>query len=126
MRAVAFSLITMRMARFESSLERDFYVLLQFNSDALRWDPQPVRLGLGSGLGTYVPDVLVSYAEAGPTSRRHVLYEVKYREELKRCWTTLRPRYRQAPFGSATPRQAAVDALLALLSWQWSSPSDLR
>lgn len=83
-------------ARFESSLERDFYVLLEFNIDVLRWDPQPVRLDLGSGLGTYVPDVLVSYAGAGPTSRRHVLYEVKYREELKRCWPTLRPRYRRA------------------------------
>lgn len=83
-------------ARFESSLERDFYVLLEFNINVLRWDPQPIRLDLGPGQGTYVPDVLVTYAASGSLGARHVLYEVKYRDEVRRSWSTLRPRYRLA------------------------------
>lgn len=85
-------------ARFESSLERDFYVMLEFNVDVLRWDPQPLRLSLGEDGGSYVPDVLVTYS--CPPRRlmgvQHVLYEIKYREELKRSWPALRLRYRMA------------------------------
>lgn len=33
-----------QIAKFESSLERDFFVLLEFNPDVQRWDPQPVHL----------------------------------------------------------------------------------
>ena len=83
-------------AKFESALERDFFVLLEFNVDVLRWDAQPVRLDLGDKV--YTPDVLVTYL--GPSRRaddvHHVLYEVKYREELQRLWPTLRPKYRAA------------------------------
>lgn len=89
-------------ARFESSLERDFFVLLEFNVDVLRWDAQPIRLDVGRGLAPYTPDVLVTYRDrAQPTDKvHHVLYEVKYREELRREWVKLRPRY-QAALGFA-------------------------
>lgn len=86
-------------ARFESSLERDFFVLLEFNVDVVRWDPQPIRLDLGPGCGTYVPDVLATFSagqEMGAISAQHVLYEVKYRDELRRSWASLRPRYQMA------------------------------
>lgn len=49
-----------QIARFESSLERDFFVLLEFNPDVQRWDPQPVRLRVGETGSYYTPDVLVS------------------------------------------------------------------
>lgn len=85
-------------ARFESALERDFFVLLEFNVDVLRWDAQPIRLDLGGELGTYVPDVLVTFV--GPSrlvsDTRHILYEVKYREDLGKNWPKLKPRYRAA------------------------------
>ena len=85
-------------ARFESALERDFFILLEFNLDVLRWDAQPLRLDLGEGLGTYVPDVLVTYLNASRVidDTRRVLYEVKYRDELKRKWTASREKYRAA------------------------------
>lgn len=85
-------------ARFESSLERDFFVLLEFNTNVLRWDAQPIRLDVGDGAAPYVPDVLVTYL--GPSraidDTNRVLYEVKYRDELRRRWAQLRPRYRAA------------------------------
>lgn len=86
------------VARFESSLERDFYVLLEFNPRVVRWDPQPVRIDVPDTGTAYVPDVLVGYAEdiRNPGSVRRVLYEIKYREELAKNWTCYRPRFKAA------------------------------
>jgi len=76
------------IAQFESSLERDFYVLLEFSESVVRWDPQPIRLPLADSGKGYVPDVLVSYLDnlRDPSSTRRVLYEVKYRDELWKNW----------------------------------------
>jgi len=84
-------------ARFESSLERDFFALLEFNNDVLGWDPQPIQIPVPGGR-PYVPDVLVRWVGAGrgPEDVEQILYEVKYREELRRRWDELRPRYRAA------------------------------
>lgn len=87
-----------RLARFESSLERDFFVLLEFNGDVIRWDPQPIRLEVPETGRNYVPDVLVSFV--GPSGDigqpERVLYEVKYRDELRRHWPVYRARFRAA------------------------------
>src|SRR6516225_9698035 len=85
-------------AQFESSLERDFFVLLEFNLDVLKWEAQPFRIELGRKRETYTPDVLVTYLDESrdATRTQKVLYEVKYREELKRDWPHLRDRYRAA------------------------------
>lgn len=85
-------------ARFESSLERDFFVLLEFNIDVVKWEAQPFKIQLPSPAGTYTPDVMVTFVDKSrDISRTHrVLYEVKYREELKRDWLRLRDRYRAA------------------------------
>ncbi|MBH1528782.1 TnsA endonuclease N-terminal domain-containing protein [Stenotrophomonas sepilia] len=84
-------------ARFESSLERDFFALLEFSNDVAGWDPQPVQIKVPSGR-PYVPDVLVHWL--GPdrslAGGQRILYEVKYREELRRKWNELLPRYRAA------------------------------
>lgn len=79
-------------AKFESSLERDFFVLLEFNADVISWEPQPVRLQVGPG--SYVPDVLVTFATESRQleDARSVLYEVKFRDELKEKWAALKPR----------------------------------
>jgi len=86
------------LATFESSLERDFYVLLEFSENVVRWDPQPVRLPVVDTGNTYVPDVLVSYIDdlRDQSSKRRVLYEVKYREELRTNWADYRPRFKAA------------------------------
>lgn len=85
------------VARFESSLERDFFVLLEFNGDVERWDPQPIRLQVADAKRDYVPDVLVSFRspECGGSASK-VLYEIKYRDELRKNWTAYRARFRAA------------------------------
>jgi hypothetical protein len=85
-------------ARFESSLERDFFVLLEFNGDVVRWDPQPIRLQVDETGRDYVPDVLVSFAgvEGSLDPIERVLYEVKYRDDLRQHWPAYRARFKAA------------------------------
>lgn len=85
-------------ARFESSLERDFYVLLEFDLKVRRWEPQPVRIPVCGGHPSYVPDVLVTYLDfdVWPQTERTVLYEVKQREELRDNWHRWKPRFKAA------------------------------
>lgn len=86
-----------QIAKFESSLERDFFVLLEFNPDVQRWDPQPVRLRVEETGRDYTPDVLVSFYPKGSERQpRRVLYEVKYRDELRQKWAELKPRLKAA------------------------------
>lgn len=86
------------VARFESSLERDFFVLLEFNGDVARWDPQPVRLPVPETGREYVPDVLVSFLGPGGSTQvaERVLYEIKYRDELRQNWPAYRARFKAA------------------------------
>lgn len=85
------------IAKFESSLERDFFVLLEFNGDVLRWDPQPVRIPVETTGRDYVPDVLVTFVpEPGANESKRTLYEVKYRDDLKKHWKDYHPRLRAA------------------------------
>ncbi|MGY3228942.1 hypothetical protein ACVWWJ_000426 [Luteibacter sp. HA06] len=85
-------------ARFESSLERDFYVLLEFDLKVVRWEPQPLRVEVGDGHPTYVPDVLVTYLDydAHPPREHKVLYEVKQRAELRDNWSKWKYRFKAA------------------------------
>lgn len=85
-------------ARFESSLERDFYILLEFDLKVIRWEPQPVRIAVGDGRPTYVPDVLVTYLDVSvwPHRERKVLYEVKQRAELRDNWHHWKARFKAA------------------------------
>ena len=84
-------------ARFESSLERDFFALLEFSNDVLGWDPQPVQISVPGGR-PYVPDVLAHWIGPGHPVEpaRPILYEIKYRDELREKWAELLPRFRAA------------------------------
>lgn len=77
---------------FESSLERDFLVLLDFDRTVVEVRSQPVRIKYQDGKGrrlSYVPDYQVRY-DFTPD----VIYEIKYREDLRADWAKLRPRLR--------------------------------
>lgn len=83
---------------FESALERDFYVLLEFDRRVIAWHPQPLTIAVPGTAGRrttrYTPDVAVEYS-AEPDSRtlqRVELCEVKYRQELRDDWAKLKPR----------------------------------
>lgn len=79
---------------FESSLERDFLVLLDFSRRVQSFHAQPVTIHYRySGRDRrYTPDVfVVYYGYEDPT-----FYEVKYRDDLRRDWYKLRPGFKAA------------------------------
>jgi hypothetical protein len=87
-----------RMTGFESSLERDFLLLLDFDCMVERYEEQPVTIQYTNAAGkarTYTPDVLVYYRQdlmGGHT--RPLLCEVKYREDLFANWKEIKRKIR--------------------------------
>lgn len=70
------------IVQFESSLERDLIYLLEFNTDVKTYIEQPLLIYYEDEFGTehtYTPDFLVEYY-----SKKRVLIEVKYSDELSR------------------------------------------
>ena len=92
---------TSSMTAFESSLERDFLLLLDFDPDVEFYEEQPVKIIYYDAKGrrrTYTPDVLVRY-RTDPSPAKHakpLLCEVKYREDLRQHWSVYRPKFRAA------------------------------
>lgn len=68
---------------FESSLERDFYQILDFDHQATSATAQPFKIPyeIDGELRHYFPDVLVRY-----TDHISVVYEIKYRCDLATQW----------------------------------------
>lgn len=70
-------------AGFESPLEKDFMLLLDFDDRVAQYEGQPVKVPLSKGRG-YVPDILVMYVP-GPDEvplSPHELVEVKASSDL--------------------------------------------
>lgn len=83
-------------AMFESTLERDFLTLLEFNQSVDSFEVQPLTIHWVDGANKeriYTPDVLVYYHHdlSPPT-----LYEVKYRSDLHEHWKEFKPKFRAA------------------------------
>lgn len=83
-------------AQFESTLERDFYTVLEFAPEVAYYEVQPVSIAWHDGHRSrrYTPDVLVDYREDLQPPRPTMLCEVKYRSELRERWPELRPKFR--------------------------------
>ena len=83
-------------ADFESTLERDFLILLEFSPLVCAFDVQPVTVTWHEGGRDrrYTPDVLVHYEPGGGNGGRPELYEVKYRQDLWKDWKVIRPKLR--------------------------------
>jgi len=79
---------------FESALERDLLVILDFDTSVRRVRSQPLRVDWLDALGRrrrYTPDFLVEHHAAAPA-----LIEVKYRADFWAEWPAAKPRYRAA------------------------------
>lgn len=89
-----------RMVSFESSLERDFFSILEFDCNVSSYEEQPVQISWTDRLGkarTYTPDCLVIYKRAhGAIKKEVVLYEVKYREDIFLNWPEYKLRFKAA------------------------------
>lgn len=82
-------------AQYESALERDFFLQLDFDPSVARFVPQPVLIPWVNGRGRklqYPPDVLVHYSDG----RRPALFEVKYVAETQEKADELRIKFRAA------------------------------
>lgn len=82
---------------FESSLERDLLVLLNFDPTVKEICEQPFTLQykVGSASRRYTPDVLARF-ERSNVPPETVVYEVKYRDELRANWAMYENRFRVA------------------------------
>lgn len=83
------------MVASESTLERDWLILLDFDDSIERYEEQPVRINYYDEQGRrrfYYPDVIVFYKDG----RQPLLCEVKYRDELKQKWKEMKPKIRAA------------------------------
>lgn len=96
-----------RLHAFESSLERDMLLLLEFDTNVRMFEEQPVRIEFVDEAGklrTYTPDLLVYYRGDRPPGMwfKPRLIEVKYRENLWANWAILKPKFRAAVRFAAT------------------------
>ena len=92
---------TSSMTAFESSLERDFLLLLDFDPDVTFYEEQPVTIAYHDDQGRRrrsTPDVLVrSRTDHLPLQPlTPLLCEVKYRTDLRQHWREYRPKFRAA------------------------------
>lgn len=83
-----------KQTHFESALERDYLVLLDFSPAVLEVVEQPIRLWYRDSLSVlrrYTPDFFIRYGDRPPE-----LCEVKYRVDLRKDWAALKPKFREA------------------------------
>jgi len=64
---------------FESILERDFFMLLEFDKDVVSFEEQPLKINyqLKAKSTRYTPDVLVTYKDGSQK-----IFEVKYQSDI--------------------------------------------
>lgn len=95
------SLKNQTSVQYESSLEADYIVLLEFTPYILKYLEQPVEISYLTDKGKtsrYTPDFLVHYhpdTEIGALFKPR-LVEIKYREDLKKNWKQLKPKFQAA------------------------------
>ena len=85
------------VAAFESTLERDFLTLIEFSPEVESFEVQPVTIEWTDPRGKsrrYTPDVLVNYTQK--SKRIPTLFEVKYRSDMAKVWSELKPKFKKA------------------------------
>jgi hypothetical protein len=86
------------MDAFESLLEKDYLLLLDFDESVETFEVQPVRIPVAGVPKGYVPDVLVRYHPDSQTGavRKPSLVEVKHSDELARNAEKYAPKFAAA------------------------------
>ena len=86
---------TNRQHKFESSLERDFLEIIDFDYKVLHYCEQPVTIEYKVSGKTYyyTPDFIVYYTDK---DIKPLLCEIKYRKDLKKSWLELKPKFKAA------------------------------
>lgn len=87
-----------QMDAFESLLEKEYMLLLEFDEHVLRFEPQPVTIAVPGIPKGYIPDVLVHY-HPDPISGeipKPSLIEVKHTDDLQRNAQKYAPKFSAA------------------------------
>lgn len=81
---------------FESSLERDFAIILEEKPDVFYYEEQPIRIEYhcDGRNRVYTPDFFVQFQK--DENKKPWLCEIKYRSELKDKFSLLKPKYKAA------------------------------
>lgn len=89
-----------RLLNFESLLERDYMILLEFDDSVKSFEEQPVKIPVrvkGRRATNYVPDVLVNFHPGkGGKERKPLLVEVKPRRYLEKHAEKYKPKFAAA------------------------------
>jgi hypothetical protein len=84
-----------QMDAFESLLEKEYMLLLDFNERVERFDTQPITIPVPGIAKGYTPDVLVHYLpdpESGEI-RKPLLTEIKHTDDLRRNAEKYAPKF---------------------------------
>lgn len=86
------------MDPFESTLEKEYLLLLDFDESVERFETQPVRIPRPGVSNGYVPDVLIFFLPDDKTGvvRKPLLAEVKTSDDLKRNKEKYAPKFAAA------------------------------
>lgn len=91
------SLKSNRLHEFESSLERDFIRLTEFDSNVAEFVEQPTIIEYENGgkICKYIPDFLITYKHSTTPGKwlTPLLVEIKYRSDLKENWKEYKPKF---------------------------------
>lgn len=86
-----------KMGRYESTLERDLMELIRFDPTVCSFLAQPLTIEYLNKEGerrTFTPDGLVHFKPESHMAP--LLYEVKHREDFRKGWKILLPKFRAA------------------------------
>lgn len=86
-----FSLKNKRAVSFESTLERDFFLSLEFDDSVENYEEQPLTITYESQGTKYTPDCLAQCVDGSK-----ILYEIKYTTDLEKDAEELAPRFKLA------------------------------
>lgn len=87
-----------RPISFESKLERDFYLIFDFDKNVLSIQDQPIRIEYvetkegKADIRSYTPDIYIER----PAGYPNIIGEVKYYQDLRTDWERLKPKFKQA------------------------------
>lgn len=92
--------LSQRLHQYESSLERDLIISLEFDRNVESYEEQPIRINylVDGQPRSYTPDFFVRYRDdIEPANKfKPTIIEVKYRSEIKEKWAELKPKFMAA------------------------------
>lgn len=90
--------IVPKMGHYESTLERDFMEIIRFEGRFTSFTAQPLKIefrGKSRAVEGYTPDGLIYFIE-GSNPRKPLLFEIKHREDFRKDWRKLMPKFKAA------------------------------